>query len=213
MTEYGLSWKGLFVRAFHPRSSKDTIKLSVSVSVSQDAAPVCMLLDWDSLLWWMLHIWHGRSHMPMELRSLAIWQLWTGGTDDPSFHVAQLQVCGSVAAGICLNQRKEGGEGGLLTPVSPRTRPPLWRGSLGWLSGQARDRYDRAADKGQAACWEQRCSPTQTRLLLSSLGLQRDPQLAAETPQSLWAPGFSTKLITVALMGLQNTNTENQKQL
>lgn len=108
MTEYGLSWKGLFMRAFHPRSSKDTIKLSVSVSVSQDAAPVCMLLDWDSLLWWMLHIWHGRSHMPMELRSLAIWQLWTGGTDDPSFHVAQLQVCGSVAAGICLNQRKEG---------------------------------------------------------------------------------------------------------
>lgn len=28
------------MRAFHPRSSKDTIKLSVSVSVSQDAAPV-----------------------------------------------------------------------------------------------------------------------------------------------------------------------------
>lgn len=114
----------------------------------------------------------------------------------------------SVRRGVCV----EAGWG-LLTPVSPRTRPPLWRGSLGWLSGQARDRYDRAADKGQAACWEQRCSPTQTRLLLSSLGLQRDPQLAAETPQSLWAAGFSTKLITVALMGLQNTNTENQKHI
>lgn len=117
----------------------------------------------------------------MELRSLAIWRLWMGGRDDPYFQVAQLQICGSVAAGICLDEHEEGGSG-LLTPVSLRTRPPLWRGSLGWLSGQARDRYDRAADKGQAACWEQRCSPTQTRLLLSSLDLQWDPQLAAEKP-------------------------------
>lgn len=29
------------MRAFHPHSSMDTIKLSVSVSVSQDALPVC----------------------------------------------------------------------------------------------------------------------------------------------------------------------------
>lgn len=29
------------MRAFYPRSSKDTIKLSVSVSVSQDSAPAC----------------------------------------------------------------------------------------------------------------------------------------------------------------------------
>lgn len=75
------------------------------------------------------------------------------------------------------------GVGQLLTPVSPRTSRSLWRGSLGWLSGRAWDRYDRATDKGQAAHWEQHCSPTQTRLLLSSLGLQREQQLAALKPQ------------------------------
>lgn len=41
----------------------------------------------------------------MEPRSLAMWRLWMGGRDDPSFRVAQLQTHGSIAEGICLDER------------------------------------------------------------------------------------------------------------
>lgn len=43
-TECGLCWKGLLMRVFHSRSPKETIKLSVSASGSQDVEPV-----WDAL--------------------------------------------------------------------------------------------------------------------------------------------------------------------
>lgn len=174
------------MRAFHPRSSKDTIKLSVSVSVSQDAAPVCNalglgqspLVDAPYLTWALSHA----DGVSCDMATVNGWQRW------PFF------PCCSASNMWLRRSRHLPGRawgGGWLTPVSPRTSPPLWRGSPGWLSGRARDRYDRAADKGQAARWEQHCSPTQTRLVLSSLGLQWDPQLAAEKPQPVCTESYA----------------------
>lgn len=64
-----------------------------------------------------------------------------------------------------------------------------WRGRRGWLLlGWAWDGYDRAADKGQAACWEKHHRPTQTRLLLSTLGLSEP---AAGAPAGSWEASLS----------------------
>lgn len=113
------------MRAFHPCSSKDTMKLSVSVSVRTQLQSV-ILFDWDNLLSWMLHIWHECSHTPMKNG----WEKWPLF---PSCSVLNLWA-------HCSRRVPEWAEGsGVLAwwHLSPRMALPLWCGLVGfWLSGR-----------------------------------------------------------------------------
>ena len=202
------------MRAFHPCSSKDTIKLSVSVSVSQDSAQVCNalglgqspLVDASYLTW-------GLSHADEALVScdMATENGWWRWPFYPSCSVSNMWLHHSRH----LLERAWKGEGcwHLSLPGRARlcdvgVRVGCWdRPETDMTGPLTRSRLhagsNTAVQHKQDFCSLQRaCSETHSWQLRSL------SQCA-----TLSTTGLSTTLITVAWTDFQNTNMENQTQL